>query len=173
MMLRYFAHYSLIPPVSRIPFLNSGDFPKNVTYYQSKLIFSNTDNEPEKLWTSKTGYFNNFSNSKNLYDDEAVTFQMSGQKVNAINGMLNLGKLLLFGSDAEFSVQGNASGILTPSQINLKQHSSHGANSVNPIVMDNIGVYVQNRGSILRSIGFDFESDGYRGSDLSIFIPNF
>jgi len=52
------------PPQSRNPFPSANNYPATAGYYQQRLGFANTLNEPEKVWFSKTGFFHNFSASR-------------------------------------------------------------------------------------------------------------
>lgn len=157
------------PPTSRNPFNSADDYPSAVTYYQQRLVLANTDNNPETVYASRSGNFTNFTTSSPTQDDDAVTFTMAGRQVNEVVHMLDLGTLVLFTASGEWGAQGDQAGILTPSQVNTKQHSYHGASHLSPIVIGGTAIFVQARGSILRDLAFDYQSDGYRGNDLTIF----
>lgn len=161
---------SSTPPVTKNQFKEVGDFPSAVTYYQQRRVFANTDNDPEKVWASKTGFFTNFTSSSPIQDDDAVIFSMVGRQVNEVRHMIDIGKLIVFTAGGEWTINGNDSGTLLPGNVNPKQASYNGANSLlAPIVIDNHALYVQSRGSIIRDLGFDIESDNYKGNDLTIF----
>ena len=66
-------------------------------------------------------------------------------------------------------MNGNEAGTLKPTEINPKQHSYNGMSNLQPIIIDGTAIYVQARGSIIRDLGFDYQIDGYRGNDLTIF----
>lgn len=157
------------PPVARNPFNASGDYPSAVTYIQQRLTFGNTDNDPEKVWASKSGLFHNFTTSSPLQEDDAVTFSLAGRQVNEIKHLLDLGRLVTLTSGGEWAVEGDAGGVLTPTQINPKQYSYNGSADLAPIVVGSNALYVQARGSIVRDLSFDYQVDGYRGTDLTIF----
>lgn len=157
------------PPIDRQPFDVAGDYPTACTYYQQRLIFANTDNDVEGVWASRTALPKNFIIPSPIQDDGAVTFSILGKQVNEIKHMLDLGKLILFTESGEYVVEGNEAGILTPTGVNLRQHTANGCGSLAPIVVNKTALYVQARGSVIRDLGFEFESDGYRGDELTIF----
>lgn len=163
------ADASSTPPIARSLFTTSDDYPSVVTYFQQRILFANTNNDPEKVWTSKVGLFKNFSISSPLQDDDAITFNLVGRQVNEVKHMIDIGKLVLFTSSGEWTVEGTDNGPLTPSTLNLRQQSYNGANELPPIIIGNSALYVQARGSIVRDLGFDFSVDGYKGNDLTIF----
>ena len=148
----------------------TGDYPSTLTYYQQRLVLANTDNDVEKVFASKTGNFYDFSNSSPIQDDDCVIFKLSGQKVNEVHHLIDIGALILFTESGEFTAQGDSGGTLTPSAINLRQASYNGSSPrMAPIVIGNSAVYVQARGNNVRDINYKFESSNYAGDELSIY----
>lgn len=157
------------PPIARNPFGSSDNYPSVVNYYQQRLVFANTNNDPEKVWSSRTGQFYNFTTSSPLQDDDAVTFSLAGRQVNSIKNMIDLGNLLMFTASGEWVIQGDSSGILRPTDVNPRQHTYNGSQDLPPLIINGNALYVQARGSIIRDLTFDYQIDGYKGNDLTIF----
>jgi len=158
------------PPVARNPFNATDDYPSTVTYIQQRLTFANTNNDPEKIWMSRTGFFNNFTISSPLQDDDAVTFAVAGRQVNSVKHLLDLGGMVILTASAEISAQGSQSSAITPTNPpNIKFNSYNGSSNVPPINVGNNALFIQGRGAIVRDLGFDFEVEGYRGGDLTIY----
>lgn len=157
------------PPVARNPFSGAGDFPSTVTFYQQRRIFANTNNDPEKVFSSRTGLFRNFTVSSPLQDDDAVTFVLAGRQINEVRSLLELGTLVILTAGGEWSIRGDEAGVLRPTDVNSKQHSYNGSAELPPLIVNGNALYLQARGSIVRDLGFNFEVDGYRGNDLTIF----
>lgn len=160
------------PPAERTPFASVDNYPSCVTYYQQRLIFANTNNDPEKVWTSRTGLFTNFSVSSPIQDDDAVTFTIAGRQVNEVRHVLDLGKLIAFTASGEWAINGNDAGTLKPTEVNPKQGSYNGSAVLSPIVIDGTALFLQARNGIIRDLGFDYQVDGYRGNDLTIFAQH-
>lgn len=160
------------PPSERNPFASTGNYPSCVTYYQQRLVFANTNNDPEKVWTSRTGLFTNFSVSSPIQDDDAVTFTIAGRQVNEVRHVLDLGKLIAFTASGEWGINGNDAGTLKPTEVNPKQHSYNGSAVLSPIVIDGTALFLQARNGIIRDLSFDYQVDGYRGNDLTIFAQH-
>lgn len=155
------------PPIERNPFLTN--FPSTVTYYQQRKGYANTNADTEKIYFSRTGKFNNFTTTSPISSDDAVTFSMAGRQVNEVKHLLDLGSLVVFTSSGEYAITGGDGGVLSPTTINPKQYSYNGANSLPPIVIASTALYTQARGSVVRDLGFDYQIDGYKGNDLTIF----
>jgi hypothetical protein len=157
------------PPTARDPFVGAGNYPSAVTFYQQRRVFANQLNDTEKVFASRSGQFSNYTVSVPLQDDDAITFTMAGRQVNAVKHLLDLGTLVIFTQVGEHTAQGDDAGILKPTAINPKQHTYNGSGDLSPIVINGTALYVQARGSIVRDLGFEFQSDGYRGNDLTIY----
>lgn len=147
----------------------AGNYPSTVSYFQQRRIFANTDNDPEKVWGSRTGQFTNFTTSSPLQDDDSVSFNLAGRQVNEVKYVLDLGKLLLLTSGGEWVAAGDVAGILSPTEVNSRQYSYNGSGDLSPIVVGENALYIQARGTVIRDLGYDYQVDGYRGNDLTIF----
>jgi len=156
------------PPSDRNPFVDTGNYPSAVTYYQQRLGFANTDLNPEKIYFSRSGMFHNFTVSAPIQDDDAVTFTMAGRQVNEVRHMLDLGRLLVLTTGGEHAIFGDAAGVLKPGEVSPRQLSYNGSSVVAPIVIGTNALYIQARGSIVRDFTFD-EIKGSTGTDLTIF----
>jgi len=158
------------PPEARNPFSTTDEYPSCATYYQQRLFFANQNQNVEAIYGSKINAFKNFTISQSLADDDAVTFSIVGRQVNGVNHLLDLGSLIIFTDSGEWTAQGDASGVLKPTSINTKQYSYNGSNSIlAPIIISNTALYVQNNGSIVRDLGYNYQVEGYSGNDLTIF----
>lgn len=165
------ADVSDTPPTERNPFGSTNNYPATSTYVQQRLTFGNTINDPEKIWMGRTGHFKNFTTSTPLQDDDAVTFNIAGRRVNEVRHLIELDKMIVFSSGGEWSIEGDDAGIIRPGQVNPKQRSYRGASIVTPVIVGNSIVYVQARGSIIRDLAND-AIEGYKGNDLTIFSPH-
>lgn len=157
------------PPEYRNPFNGTGDYPGAVSYFQQRLGLASTDNEPETMWLSRTAQFKNFTVSSPLQDDDAVTGVLAGREVNEIRHLIDIGTPLVLTAGGEHALQGGNGGVITPTEINPRQYSYFGANYLRPIPIGSNALFVQARGSIVRDLGFDYQVDGYKGNDLTLF----
>lgn len=163
---------SLRPPsaTARNPFNATGDYPAAVAYIQQRLTFAGTDNTPEGIWMSQPGYFKNFSTSRPVAADDAITFSLAGRKVNRIRHLLDLKSFLVFASGGEHVVKPNDAGEFSGADIQKPtQLSGHGCTSVPPLDVDGVPLFIQGRGSIVRDMALDVNQ---QESDVGIFAQH-
>ena len=150
----------------------SGDTfrPDAITYYQQRLVLA--DGETVKL--SEIGNFKQFepSGSRTTTASSPVTFSLAGRQVNNIKHLLDLNGLVMLTTGSEIVAQGDTAGTVTPTDINLRTQSYNGSSDVVPIIIDNVALYVQERGAIVRDFQFSDSINGYSGSDLTIFATH-
>jgi hypothetical protein len=163
--------YADTPPAANNPFGSADNYPSTVTYFQQRQAYANTNNDPEKVFISRTANFHNFTSSAPVRDDDSISFTMSGRQVNSVTHLLDLGRLIVLTSGGEWAAEGS-NGVLTPSDINLKQYSYNGSSNIEPLVIGSNALFVQARGSAVRDLAFDYQVDGYRGNDLTIFAAH-
>lgn len=160
------------PPTGADPFVGAGNYPGAVGFFQQRLVFGGTNNKPQTLWFSKTGVFFNFGYSTPLKDDDAITWTIASTEVNRIEHLTPLRALLTFTDGAEWVIQGTSAGF-TPKTINGDAVTYNGISSVRPITINNAVIYTQERGRTVTAFGYSLDSDGFSGSDISIFSPHF
>lgn len=152
-------------------FSSVDDYPSTVTYAQQRRVFANTNNDPEKVFASRTGRYSSFNTHTPLQDDDAVTFTLAGRKVNEVRHVIDLGGLIVLTAGAEVAMRGNADGVLTPSARNPETQGYNGSSRVMPIVVGNTALFVQSRGSHVRDIEYARDK-GHTGREVSIFSPH-
>lgn len=155
-------------PITRNPFANNNN-PSNSCYYQQRKMYSNSNENPQTLWTSQTAAINNFNVSRPLVATDAVTLNMDDREVNEIRHLVPMKDLIVLTSNSEWKVNGT-DGVFqanpTPAAV---IQSCYGSSHVEPIVSGSMVIFVQSGGSVIRDLGYDYLSEGYDGDELSIF----
>jgi hypothetical protein len=156
------------------PFNGANNQPAVVAFWQQRAMYARTYNKPNGIWGSQSANLFNFNSSRPLNDADALAFAVSGRRVNAIMHLVPLKSLIVFTTDAVFSVKGNGdTGAITPTQIDITPEGYRAASRVRPVVVDDIAFFNTAKGGTIRTIGYQFEADGYKGNDLTVFAPHF
>lgn len=160
-------NFNVAPPEARNPFDPpgagayadaSGYNPAAVCYHQQRKCFGNTAADPETIFMSRTGRYTNFTISIPTQSDQAVTFTLDGGQVNEIRHLISNEGFVALTGGGEWLIQGDDSGIISPTAINADKKEEFGASTVTPVVLNKRIIYVDASGSIVREIPPAFES---------------
>ena len=155
------------PATARTIFNTTDEYPASVAYYQQRLVFGQTNNDPQKIFMSQTGNYHNFNVSEPLRDDDAVTFTIAASQVNEVRHLVPLSDMIILTSGGEWLLTAN-DGVITPSAIQVKPQGYRGSADAPPIVIGNTIIHLQSKGAIIRDLAFALESDSYTGNDLTV-----
>ncbi len=160
------------PPAARNPFVASGDKPGAATYYEQRRVFGGSTNKPDTSYYSQTGNTANMSVSDPSRDDDAITATLTAREVNQIRHFVPLNDLIVMTSGSEWRVSAGSDSGFSSATLRQRPQSYWGSSHVPPIVLGNTVLFVQDRGNIVRSLAYAFESDAYDGADLTILAPH-
>lgn len=163
---------SITPPQGTNPFAGDGNKPGTVAMHQQRLLFGGTLNVINGVWASRSADLENMDSSRPARADDALSFALLAEKVNGITGLVSLEELLCVTTDAVFAVQGNQSGVITPSDINPKRSSGRGGRRIKPLVIDNVTFFVTSRSNAIRTLGYSFDVQSYKTDNVTIFAPH-
>lgn len=166
------ADLSQTPPESNTPFESAGNYPGAVGYNEQRRCFAGTNNKPQNFWATRSATENNLSYSIPTRDDDAIAFRIAAREVNRIRHIVSLDQLLLLTSGGEWKVAPQNSDVLTPTSAAPKQIAAEGANNVQPAITSSAIIYVQESGSRLREMKYQWEANGYQVKDISIMAPH-
>jgi hypothetical protein len=167
------ADYTIQPPQLRNPFDEASDYPSATGFYEQRLAFGGTTNEPETIHFSQIGRFENFNRNLPTQDDDAIEAELASQEVNQIRHFVGLNDLIVFTSNQEWRVSAGADGAFTSDTLRAKPQSQWGCSVIRPVVLNNTVLFVTDGDAGLRSLGYSFALDGYTGGDLALLSRHF
>lgn len=144
------------------PFLTAGNYPSAVGFYEQRLIYGGSNNEPNKLFFSKPGENDDFSLQQGTTPeiDDGLEYVIAGS--NKINWLRGTDRFLAVGAlNDVFQITGGADGVITGTSIAVRPSNSFGVANIVPIGKGNQIFYVQSNGLTIRSFEYDFERDSY------------
>ena len=160
---------SVSPPILFNPFVG-GDNPFSCEYHQQRLVFGGTTNSIQRLLFSKSGLFDNLDYSSPSQATDSIDFTIATKKVHEIRHLISLSELMLLTSGGEWRVSADQNGVLTPSNINPRAQGNRGSSHVRPVVVGDSILYVQSRGSRIRDLNYDIQTNSYSGDDLTVMV---
>lgn len=151
------------------PFVGAGNYPRCATFFEQRLCFASTKNEPQGVWMSQSASYENFGSASPAKDSDAIIFRIKAKQVNEIRSMIASRGLMVLTSGAEWVVSGDGQGSpITPTQINVKNQGYRGSSDVQPIAVGETVMFAQARGGVVRDFSYEFANDGFTGKDLTI-----
>lgn len=153
-------------------FEGAGNYPSVVTLTQQRLIWAASKNKPETIWGSVVGDYENYTRAAITKADDRIEIDISGEKLNRVSGLIGMQELVALTGSGEYGIGAN-NGVLSATDPRQVRYGASGSNGVRPLMVGESILYVDRSGRQVRDLRYSFESDGYAGNDLSIFINHF
>lgn len=148
-------------------FSSTTGFPACVAFYEERLTFAATTAQPQTLFFSVGGSFEDFLLGDK--DDSALIYTIGSNEINVIRYLSSSRSLLVGTQASEFAVR--ASGTdepITPTNAQIKQQSAHGSSEVEPVKVGHTVLFIQRAGRKVRELTYNFNSDTYIAPDMTI-----
>lgn len=142
-------------------------YPSAVGYFQQRMMFAGSTQYPQTVWMTRTGSYTDFGVEIPSFDDDAITVTIAASQVNPIRHILALRSLLMMTSTSEWSIA-QSDNAITAATINMQVQSYRGSSMLAPITVGNMALVIQGKGSVVRDLGYDWSSDSFSGSDLTV-----
>lgn len=142
-------------------------WPQVGTFFQDRFVAASTLSEPETLWMSQIGDYNNFGISVPIVDSDALSVVLNSRTINAIRNLSALTGLVVNTSDSDFSVA-PSNGVITPTSIEQACQGKRGSSGTTPAIVGNELIIVQPMGSTIRNLIYQFAVQGYMGDNISV-----
>ena len=148
-------------------FSDTTGHPSCVSFFEQRLVFAGTLDEPQTLFFSKAGDYENMTTGTNA--DDAMVYTIASNQVNAIRYMKAVRTLVVGTTGGEFTVSADGTDAsITPTNITIKRQSSFGSANVDAIPAGNAILFLQKAKRKIRELQYNFDSDGYQAPDLTI-----
>ena len=149
------------------PWSEHKGYPYCAGFYEDRLVFAGTEKYGQSFWMSKSGDYYNFKTSIPSEDTDAVTATLNGGQMNGIKAVIAFGEMLMLTAGGEYKVSGNNNPI-SPSNVRSQPQEYRGISDVPPVTVGSRIIYVQQQGSIIRDLGYQYDVDKYTGDDLTL-----
>lgn len=160
------------PPKAENPFPSAGNYPSTVSFFEQRLIWARTSNNPNAVYASRSGEFENMDTTRPTVASDAFSFKLVAGRVNAVNQLVSMDSLICSTSDGIFQITGGQDGFLSPTTFNSKRQNGRGGSRLPPLVIDANAFYQTAVGNEIRVIGYDFDTDSTQSNDMTIFSPH-
>ena len=142
-----------------------------VTFFEQRLVFAATLNNPQTIYFSKSGDYENMDANigGTVADDDAIVYTIASNQVNAIRFLSPTRTLIIGTAGGEFAVYGGGDNdAITPTNIIIKKQSNYGGANVDAVPVGNATLFLQRAKRKIRELAYNFDVDGYVAPDLTI-----
>ena len=141
-------------------------YPKTVSLFKQRLLAAGSPAYPQAVWGSRIGEYLNFE--LGLNDDDALSFTISSDQANPIVHLAQIRVMVALTFGGEFTLYGGVEKAITPTNIQIENHSVFGCNSVRPVRIGNELFFVQRADRKIRAMAYRFDNDAYSAPDISV-----
>ena len=142
--------------------------PSVVSFFEQRLVFGNTNNNPQTLWFSKNGDYDNFTTGTG--DDDALVYTIASNQVNAIRYLSATRVLTVGTSGGEYVLTSTNDSPVTPTTTLIRKYSNYGTATIEPVQVADVTLFVQRGSRKIREFKFvgDVNTGGYQAPDMTI-----
>lgn len=140
-------------------------WPCSITFHQDRLVFGGSRSWPSGVWLSQVGRHNNFNVGTGL-DDEAIFITLLSQQRQQICTVVSSDNLQILTSAGEWAISSKP---LTPSVVDIKQHTSVGSVATRylpPQKIEGATVFISGSKKDIRELSLDQLGENYNANDL-------
>ena len=140
-------------------------WPCSITFHQDRLVFGGSRSWPSGVWLSQVGRHNNFNVGTGL-DDEAIFITLLSQQRQQICTVVSSDNLQILTSAGEWAISSKP---LTPSVVDIKQHTSVGSVATRylpPQKIEGATVFISGSKKDIRELSLDQLGENYNATDL-------
>lgn len=139
------------PIIDRDPFAAAGDYPGIVSFFEQRLLFGSTLNDPQLVEASRVDSIENFSSAYPSLPDDAFRFRVRAKQVNKLLSFIPHEAFTIMTSAAEWELAGQGDGeYLRPDRRRLSPVSYYGSYDIEPVLVGQVALYVEPSGNAVR-----------------------
>ncbi len=152
---------------ARAQWTSTDGYPSTTAFFEERLWFAGSPAQPQRLWASISGDFENFTIGS--LADDSLEYTISSDQVNAIR-WISPGKVLAIGTaGGEFILSASSDNeAVTPTNIRIVRESNYGSFTIQPVRPSNTVLFFQRSARKLRELTYSFEIDAYESPELSL-----
>lgn len=146
-------------------FSDTRGWPCSISFHQDRLVFGGSRDCPSGVWMSQVGRHNNFNVGTGL-DDEAIFINLLSEQRQQICTVVSSDNLQILTSVGEWAISSKP---LTPSVVDIKQHTSVGSVATRylpPQKIEGTTVFISSNGKDIRELALDDLGEHYNATDL-------
>lgn len=152
-------------------------FPAAITIFEQRLCFAATLAEPQNIWLSTTGSYEDMSPSAvggTVATSDAVTYRLGSSRVNTIQWLVGAQQLYIGTTGEEFTMVGST--LEAVSAVNpplVRSGTTEGSDNLQPVRIGSRVIFVQRSGRELRELTWNDGEQTLVTEELSLIADHF
>ena len=138
-------------------------YPAVIGLFEERTIYGGTSNNPNRLWLSHSGEFEDFESGINASD----SFQLDIPSANIIKWIAALDSLAVGTGGEEFRIRAPLDEALTPRNFNIRQQTTFGSRNIQAIEVGSVILFVDSVGRKIREFVFRDSEQKHVAIDLT------
>ena len=148
-------------------FNSTSGYPRSVCLHEQRLCFGGTKAQPNTIWCSAIGDFENFELGVNASD--AVQFTLAASEGNRINWMFSQSEMLVGTSGDEWTIgAADSASALSATNVKTRRQASYGSKYMRAAMVNDVLLFVQRNGRKVRELVYELNKDGWVAPDLTL-----
>jgi hypothetical protein len=162
------ADFTYTPPIANNPFATVN--PTAPGFAQQRLVLAAPEEAPATFYMSKPGLYFNFDYQDPIVPSDSITATLVSGVQNTIKSIVgSAAGMLLLTDQAVWLVNGGSAGSAITAVSSVANPQSYiGASDVPPLVINYDIVFVQSKGSAIRSLSYNVYYNIFTGNDVSV-----
>jgi hypothetical protein len=143
-------------------------YPRTLTIHDERLTLGGNVAKPNTIWASRVNDWNNLLPGDT--DLAAYTFTVKSDSFDAVQWIRSTRELMI-GTENSESTMGtmNDSEVISATNVKVKTHTYFGSANIQAVVTADLVFFVQDQKKRVRSSQYDFGTDQYLSSEMSIY----
>lgn len=147
---------------------SANNYPSVVTFFEQRLVFAATNNNPQTLWFSKSADYLNFHTGTNA--DDALIYTIASNQVNSIRYLSATRVLTIGTSGGEYVLTTTNDGPITPTTTQIRKYSNYGSANIEPVQVADVTLFLQRGNRKVREFKYvgEVNTAGYQAPDITV-----
>lgn len=145
----------------------ASNYPGAVGFFEQRLWFAGTDTNPQTIWASVSGDYDNFTVTA-AEDDSSFSYAIASDRVDRIRWLMGTDVMLVGTVGGIWRVSStNESEPISPTNVSVKKQSGLGVKDLEPEAVGADVLFVSRAGTSVRQMVYDYATDKWISVDMT------
>jgi len=144
-------------------------YPRTVTFFEDRLWWASSTNNPDTLWGSKSGDYENMEYTDTGLDDDAIIAPINDNEVSRIQWMQARQVMAIGAANKEYRFgAASVDDPVTPSDRKATPQTGFSSDDIQPVILNDTIFFFQRQGKKLGAMKFDSITENFVVDDATL-----